>query len=197
MAFTFSWRHFFVNLCAVFGYLWSSLAWLWVTAVYAPLLIKADALQWMLPQPHTPSTTPSLDISLPPIWMMVLGAAVTLIMIILTLYVLVKVPVMAIRQTSKAIHTTTDQLVPIMTHHKKISQKRQRLLTARLLLYVKLLFACLPVGLTFLALLAPRPQLSFELILFITTLLSLMAILSFSVQQLCVRWFRLPPQQIL
>ena len=191
-------RRHLANSFGVAGYGFAVLVWLWLAAICLPPLLKSDALHWTLPQ--TTGTRPSApvpDLSLPPAWMLVLGAFVTIVMIAITLYILIKVPVQAVKSTSSVAHHTAERLIPVVVHHKKVSQKRARLIGARLLFYLKLALACLPILLSPLILLVPQAELPFDLIILVAASLSLLAVLSFALQSGISRWLRVPVDRLL
>lgn len=180
------------NIFGVLGYAGVILEWIWLAAIFLPLLLHSEAIKWTIPEKTAHETMQYPGLSLPPTWLFAISAVVTIAMIALTIYIILKVPSSALKTTSKAAHHTADQLVPVVTHHKKISKKKERLISARIFFYLKLVATSLPVLLCFFVLLTPKLDISFSLILLVTATASLLALVGFGLQVALAKLLNVP-----
>ena len=84
-----------------------------------------------------------------PIEAVVLGI-VTVLMILITIYVLVKLPVTIAKTSKKIIHKTSESVTPILisSQHIKDTKSNRTFITAKVILVFKVLFILTPVLLT-------------------------------------------------
>lgn len=139
-----------LNTLGALAYLFCLLQWLWTVALFLPLLLKSDFMKQFVQPPVAPAPVVSQ-----PAEMSVAGiifvAAVAVVMILLTIYVIIKIPAVVGKTGSKLTHKATALALPVVTQHKKLPTKRRLQLTARLLLMTKVSFCLVPLGILFLA----------------------------------------------
>ncbi len=136
------------NTLGALGYLFCLLQWLWTTALFLPIILNTDFIKQFVQEPTTPVPVTSQpgEISLLGI---IFVATVAVIMIITTIYIIIKIPSTIGKTGSKITHKTTDAALPILTRHKKLPQKKRLQLTARFLFITKMILCIIPFGIIF------------------------------------------------
>jgi len=139
-----------LNTLGALAYLFCLLQWLWTVALFLPLLLKSDFMKQFVQPPVAPAPVVSQ-----PAEMSVAGiifvAAVAVVMILLTIYIVIKIPAVVGKTGSKLTHKATALALPVVTQHKELPKKRRLQLTARLLFITKIILCILPFGVLFLA----------------------------------------------
>jgi hypothetical protein len=117
---------------------------MWATLPYMPGIVR---LAEMLKGPEdTPAPMQEVVVSGPPsLLLLIIAVVATAIIIGLTLYVLIKFPVTVAKSAQKMTQNASARIVPIVTRHAKLPEKKRRRLTARIVVYLKLIVCVLPV----------------------------------------------------
>jgi hypothetical protein len=140
----------FVNIFGAFGYFFSSMQWIWAVMLNFSL-IKLLVL-FISPNIDNTVTKPSsvVDLGSSPLFMIIAGT-ITIAMIVLTVYVLVKMPSIVVKTSKKVVRETADNVAPIVlrAQHKKDTKKNLIKLTPRIILLLKILLIIIPFLLTF------------------------------------------------
>ncbi len=120
-----------------FGYFAIYIQWMWVLALFVPMLAKSDVLK---PTPtQSAATASALQLpELPHALTLGLSILITILVIALVVYALMKGPGPAVESVDTATSKLADNIVPLVTHHKKISQKRRAVLNQRLVFIIKI-----------------------------------------------------------
>ena len=139
-----------LNTLGALAYLFCLLQWLWTVALFLPLILNSDFMKQFTQPPvaPTPVVSQPAELSLAGI---IFVAAVAVVMILLTIYVIVKIPAVVGKTGSKLTHKATAVALPLVTQHKKLPTKRRLQLTARLLFMTKIIFCLIPFGILFFA----------------------------------------------
>lgn len=140
----FSKRLFVVNFFGTLFYLSCLLQWMWAILPYMPGIVR---LAEILKGPEdTPAPVQEVAASGPPsLLLLIIAVVATAIIIGLTLYVLIKFPVTVAKSAQKMTQNASARIVPIVTRHAKLPEKKRRRLTARIVVYLKLIVCVLPV----------------------------------------------------
>lgn len=137
-----------VNIFGTLGYLSIILQWLWLVVIVAHPLLSSD-FSLFLPEQHTaPAIAPVASNPSP----VVIGFVIflTILIFAITFYILWKLPKGIGLQGARATKRAATVLVPVITHHKKISKKRRLRVSYQAVLGIKLFLICVPiVGLIF------------------------------------------------
>lgn len=130
-------------------YIFVTLQWLWVAAVGLPAVVSGDTLDSLLtfqqPSQPLPDSTPA---SFSPVLTVVAGV-ISLLFLVITLYILVRLPKAIAKTGDVIVHRTTDVLVPVITHHKPLPVKKKRSISAKVTVYIQLLLVVLPLVVSF------------------------------------------------
>ena len=137
-----------INIFGILGYLSIIMQWLWLLVIVAHPLLSSNFSLFLPDQPVPSVTTPVASTPSP----VVIGFViiVTILIFAMTFYILWKLPKRIGLQGARATKRTATVLVPVITHHKKISKKRRLRVSYQVVLGSKLLLMCVPlVGLVF------------------------------------------------
>ncbi|HSW91055.1 MAG TPA: hypothetical protein VLG09_00230 [Candidatus Saccharimonadales bacterium] len=186
------------NTFGVLGYLFCLLQWLWATILYLSVIQMAATITAPDATQHV-TQYPTPTVTLPSQLLWVIVGITTFIMIVVTIYAFIKVPVGAVKASSKAIHRTAVTMTPvaISVQHKKDTKTLRMKITPQLTLIIKLLLSIIPVGLTLASLLLKEQQASYNVAIAVGAGLGLLAIVSFSIQYILLRLFRLKANELL
>lgn len=190
------WRHAIVTTFGAFGYLSCALQWLWLGVLFLPRLLDSHAPSLFLPPPSDMGQAPSFDLGGPSLLMTAIGIGVTFVVLLLTVIVLARLPLGIAKTGNKVAKTAAETVLPVVTHHKKVSAKKRRMLTVRIIKAIKLLLVLLPVALLLAALFFDAP-LPVELVFMIGSLLAIGSLLWFSLEYLTARWLRVPADRLI
>jgi hypothetical protein len=137
------------NFFGAIGYFFGFLQWFWAVLLYFSV-IKSVTL-FVSPNADQPVTPPSVPaFTLPNSVEMIIFGTIVVIMIAVTIYALIKVPVNIVKTSNKVVHKTAQTMTPIVikAQHKKDTKKLRDMLTVRLIVVIKLLLVIIPIGLT-------------------------------------------------
>jgi hypothetical protein len=128
-----------LNTLGALAYLFCLLQWVWTAVLFLPGIMRSDFMKQFLQKPVTPPPVTSQAVDAPVAGIIFMAIFVVL-MIVATLYIIIKIPSVVGKTGSKITHKTTDLTLPIVTHHKELPAKKRLQLTARLLFIVKILY---------------------------------------------------------
>lgn len=136
------------NIFGTFGYFSVLLQWTWTLLLLCYPLLTADH-SFLLPDaPTEPFHPTNTAVTSSPITA-VLAIAVTAFILVATVIVIARLPKQIGKRGAQITHQTADSLIPIVTKHKPIPQKKRRALSYRIVLIAKVVAILLPVvGLT-------------------------------------------------
>jgi len=188
-----------VNTFAVFGYLSLCFQWLWVGVAILPSLLKDPAIRdFFIPQqnpivaPQTPVDTP-----LSPL-MLIIAIAITLVVIVVSVVILVRLPIAIAKTGKKTVSSTSEAIIPIITHRHKLPPKKQKILTFELIKLIKFTLSVLPVVFLLISTqVTNEGQLSDEIIVFIGTILATGSLVWFSLEYVFARALKVPRENLL
>lgn len=132
------------------GYIALYIQFAWLLVLALPLLLQLD--EATNPKTEQPSHSQQVAIDslqVSPTTATVLTVIVILLLVIITAYALYKTPKMTADIGESVTSRATSLLMPIATHHKKISKKNRLALSRRLQFYIKISLALFAFFLTF------------------------------------------------
>lgn len=164
------------------AYFTCTMQWLWLAMIALPPLIDSGALnQFFEVEQPIKQESAKTDMAMSPLMMAVVGG-ITVLMIIVTIVIIVKLP-KAVAGTGDALmQATTKAVLPAVVHHKKVSAKKRKLLTKRIMRIIQVCVGVLP----FLAvILLPSPkELPAGGVMVVATALAVLALSSFALSWL-------------
>ena len=179
------------NFFGSFGYLLCSLQWLWVVMLYFSvvksmvLLISSNADKQVGHPTNITFAPPGSS------KMIILGVVVA-IMVAITIYALVKIPMTIVKSGNKIVHKSAETMAPIVikTQHKKDTKKNHSKVTAKLILGIKLLLVVIPVVLTAASGLLEKQPLDYSIAMVVGVGLACFSVAFFGVQYALAALFR-------
>lgn len=186
-----------VNAFGSFGYFFGLLEWFWVVMLYFSVL-KAFTL---LVSPNTSQPVEqhaSFTFTPPSPIESIIIAVITVVMVLVSVYVLIKMPSNMVKAGSKAVHRTTDAMVPLVVkaRHVPDTKKSRAKITAKLIVGVKLLLVIIPVGLTAGSGLLEKQSVDYSIAMVVGCALAAMSLFFFAVQYLLAVLLRVKTSQI-
>lgn len=146
-----------LNFLGFLAYVSCLFQWAFVMVPFLPGVLDSDVFHTFVPS----SAPEAVKVNLPspqvvPEWLMfTVAAIIALIVVAATVSALARLPRAVGRTGRKLTHSTAAQIVPVVTHHAKIPEKKRRALTARLIFDIKLAILALPL---ILLLVVPLPE---------------------------------------
>lgn len=126
-----------------------ALQWLWVLALGLPIVIETGILDSLTPPQRAEQPIQSSAAGEPSLALAMFAGAVTLVFLALTIYVLIKLPKTITKTGEKIVHQTSEAVIPVITHHKKIAAKKKRLLSRRIMAIIQSAFIIVPLAASF------------------------------------------------
>lgn len=192
-----TWRRISNGFGAI-GYFSCLLQWLWVAILYLPALFANEAFRmFVLPQQgNTATHTPIIEANGPPLLMSVIGIIITVLILLLAIYILIKLPLGIARGGHVAAQKTAAATIPIITHHKKLPKKKQLQLTVQVVAVLKysaaVLAAIALVGIYFIAVNLPN-----SIYVLVGLALAAVTLVGFTLQYAIARWRSVPYTNLL
>lgn len=183
-------RLLIVNSVAVMAYGACALQWLLALLPYGPLLVRSDFYKtYVEPQESHSIVVPAHSNTGGGSWIFIAIAVLLVVGIfIFVAWILFQAP-KAIGETGHKITThTAEAIMPVMTHHVQLTEKKQRSLTAWAIVCIKLLLVIAPFMLT---LFSPSSQfVRHELLNLSALILALWTLLLFGLEYILARLLR-------
>lgn len=191
-------RRFIVNTAGVAGYLLAVFSWLWA----AIILTTSTSLLESITRSRQTESYPEFmlpEITLPSPAITIILLIVTAVMIGISIYAIYKVPAESVKQTSRTTKKSAEAIATLIERSQSASAKKHRLLTSRLVLYLKLLLIVAPVmivaGVIMFA--SKGMELAPSLALIISTGGSLLSLIFFVIQYSAAKLLKVPASQLL
>lgn len=187
----------FANFFGVLGYLWIIVEWTWIAALYLPLLIENESIKkLLLPDGSAEPKQAVVQSGEPSLLLTVVAVTITFFVVVGCVILLIRLPLKVAKSGHTVIQKTAVASIPIVTHHRKISPKKKKLLTARLIGWLKIVAVLLPlVGL--LGAFFVEVPLSRDIFILVEIVLALTALASFAIQYAIARWRSVPNENLL
>ncbi|MGB3009016.1 MAG: hypothetical protein WBB33_01530 [Candidatus Saccharimonadales bacterium] len=127
-----------VSVIGGLGYLSIIFQWVWLILLCMTWFLSLEGIK-NLGTPSERSVTVATQA--PPIVETAIAIVVTIVIIGVKLYIVSKLPGYVIKQSSHITHATRDIILPTITPDKKLSKRKERVISARLLLGTKIVFS--------------------------------------------------------
>lgn len=132
------------NLLLILAYAAMALQWLWLLLVGLPPLIKNGAFDVLMQAPAPPATIPAQPFEASPVVWLLVGV-VTLVILAVTIIVLIRLPRTILQTGERIVRSTSEAIVPIVTHHQPLPAKKRWLISRRVRLMVQLALSLSPL----------------------------------------------------
>lgn len=185
-------RLIFANSFGTLGYISTVFQWLWSFLVLSyPLLSAKPDFLFLPPAQSPPPETVGIEASP---FMIVIAVAATIVILAITVVVILHLPKTIGKKSATFTHTTAKTILPVITHHKKVTKKKRIELSYRIIIGIKLFLITLPL------LALPFAQhistISTDVIWAVAVFCASCSIVYFAVQQLVAHVTRLDKEKI-
>lgn len=129
------------------GYLFALLTWAWGVLFYVPFILELPLLQSKEIAQDTPivHSMPPPSVAVPESFAILISAIVVVIVVGVTLYALWRIPAAIVKTGDTVTQASTRLVLPVISHHKKLSPAKRRTLSERTMVWVRLVVALLPL----------------------------------------------------
>lgn len=192
------------NLFGGFGYLSLSLQWVWViilqiSFIKGLVVLVAPGID-TTPPPPSPAVEPSVSTSGgSPEALVVLGVIVTIAIIILSVYILTKIPSTVVKTSHKVVQETAEHVAPaiLRVQHVESTPVKVKGLTFKLVIIIKSLLIVVGAALPLTSQFAAEPVVEFSAAVYVGLALASATIFFFGMQYILVRVLSVKRQDIL
>lgn len=185
------------NFFGGLGYLSVILQWLWSAALLLPALLANEAIKdFLLPQPATKTSASVFQFDENSLIVVIISVVVTIIVLVVSAIILVRLPLSLIKTTRKTVDTTVNTIIPIASHHKKITKKERTVLSVKIRQFLKVAIVIIPLF-SLCSLLFITTELRRDVIILIACLLAIGSIVWFSLQQASARLMHVRQEQLI
>ncbi|HEY1085744.1 MAG TPA: hypothetical protein VGE34_03410 [Candidatus Saccharimonadales bacterium] len=179
--------HWLVSTFGTLGYISCLLQWLWAGIVFVPLLLENQIIRGLLlPSSPTQEKVIVQQATEPNIFLMIIAVFITIVVVVLSAVMLIRLPFSIAKTGKKAASTTARAIVPAITHHRKLPPKKQRVLTAKIVMYLKFSASIAPVLLLLVVYLVDT-ELPKDVVLTVGSILAIGTLLWFSLEYVCAK----------
>lgn len=185
------------NTFGYVGYFFCFLQWLWAALLYFSAI--QAAILFVSPDADAPvRQTPSFAVSLPDPVTTTIVAIIVVVMVAVTIYALIKLPVDIAKNSDKIVHKASRAAVPLVmkVQHKKDTKKNRLALTPKIIIILKLTLIVIPVILAVLSGLTPKLSIDYRIAVIIGCGLAVFSGLSFGIQYFVARVLRVTSSDI-
>lgn len=189
-------RLFAVNTAGTLAYGTCLLQWLWLIILALPLLEESGLLELLVPSQPAPEPVQPAEPSEPSLLIMFIAITISTAILVLTVYVLAKLPAAIGKTGSKITRKSAELSVPVVTRHQPVPPKKKRIITARLVVAFKLLLTVLPLTCIFFVRDIDTLPVAFSVVLTIAAVLAAFTACLFALQYLLVYLLRVKPSEV-
>lgn len=183
------------NSFGTLGYLSSILSWSWVTMLYLPAFLENEQVEkFLIPTPpqeilqQTSTYEPSTAT-------IIFSIIVTIVVIVSTIIILIKLPSTVAKAGRTVTTKVADSAVPLVTRKHELPPAKKKRLTAQLIKVIKLFIVILPVLATACSIFIQLPM-PFEVVMFVSGILSGLALVWFILQYIAARLFKVDAKSL-
>lgn len=128
----------------------------------------------------------------------IIGAIITVFMIVLALYAFIKLPSMIVKTSRQVVHKTAAFTAPAALHiqRKKVTKKNRVKIAPKLVIILKVVFILLAIGFVYCAQFLSVQKLEFSLVVATGVWLLGISVVAFILQYIFVRVFHVDLQRI-
>ena len=135
------------NFFGSVGYLACLLQWFWAVMLYFSVVQSTTSFVAPSTKGEQFGQGADMTIALPDPLKWGILVVVTSVMIAVTVYALIKMPMSLVKNSNKAVRKTAESVAPVVirAQHKKVTEKSRKKMTALLIAIVKLFLVGVPV----------------------------------------------------
>ena len=188
-----------VNFFGSLGYLSCAMQWIWVVILYSSVL-RTVALYFShaASDAHVIKSSPADTSASPSALLLFFGVIVAVTMILLTIYVLVKIPSTITKTGKKVVGETAEHVAPFVlrVQHKKITEKNRKKLAPLLIVIIKLLLITISIALSLASMFLDKPVFALSIIVYSSLFLAGLSFVFFAFQYILAYFLSINNQDI-
>ena len=184
------------NFFGAFGYFFCSLQWFWVILLYSSF-ITGLALYMSQGAGNNVVESPAV-VEQSSVLSMIILVVITIIMVALTMYILIKIPSTIVRTSKNIVHKTAEDATPLILRiqHKKDNKSNHLKLTPRLVLFMKIILLIAPVVLAFTSQFIDKQVIDFYIAMYASLWLACVSVIFFVFQYILASLFAIKRQDL-
>jgi len=191
------------NAFGVLGYLSCTLQWLWVIVLYSSLIqvianffIENGTKQESLVSPINSSSLASGNDT--NVIFAIISATVVCLFIVLSLYMIVKIPASIVKTTRNTIHKAAESATPLVSEiqNKKDTKARHKKLSYQIVFVIKIILVVAPVIICYFTRFLDKQIFSYNGGIIISLWLALISLTFFIIQYFLARLFLIDKKEI-
>jgi hypothetical protein len=165
------------------GYFFCLLQWFWVVILYFSIIEKVALFFSTNNEKTVTKTIPAVEIG-PNLSFTIIAVTITVFMILLTLYVIYKIPSTIVKTGKKIVHGTAETVTPMVLRyqHKKDSKRNHIKLSVRMIIAIKIFLIIAPLILSMMSKYIEKQSFSFAISMYISFWLAVFCALAFIIQ---------------
>lgn len=183
------------NIFGTLGYLACLTAWSWIGIIFMPSILGNEHVEKLLIPMSAEDNLQPLTYSPPSIVSIVIAMIVTILVLGLTIYVLLRAPVSVAGTGKKATTKVAEATVPLITQRKNLPKDQKEVLTAQLIKVIKLIIILLPVAVSFVGHAVQLP-LPVDIVVLFSGILAMIGTFWFSAQYILARILKVPLENL-
>lgn len=139
-------RRFFSKYFLGWAYLSLVFQWFWMLTIILPPLVRSGTFDSFLTKPvlNGPGTTSQPITEASPL-ALIFVAVVTVVILVLTVVIAIRTPRIVIENSERVVNKAARAVVPIVTHHHAIPEKKRRVISRRVALGLRLIATVIPL----------------------------------------------------
>lgn len=164
--------------------------------IFLPLLLRSDIKNLFVPDQTVHHTQEVASLGGPAILWTIVGIVVTVVIVMISAIVLVRLPFKIAQSGEKITRETAKAVLPVVSRQQPLPPARQKRLTAQLIKYIKFIACIIPLlllaGVFFVD--SPLPK---EIVVVVGCMLGIGSLTWFSLEYLLARWLNVPIEKVL
>lgn len=186
----------FTNFFGGLGYLGCAAQWLWILLLYFSYIRRIISSVTPIANVKPVEVVPVIVQPVNPL-MFVIGSIILITMIVITIFVIIKMPSTIAKTGQKIVHKSTESIIPIILNIQNKKTKRNKIkLTFGLTLIIKILLIIIPVILTYTSQFIKDSTFDFYIAMYVSIFLFCISLIFFGIQYLLARLFSVNKQAI-
>lgn len=175
------------NTFGVLGYLCCFLLWIWIIVLYFGEY--KDYIFSIFINENKIAVTPINLINIPESLLIIISVVVLSLMIILTIYAFIKMPISAVQISKKIVHQSAETLTPglIKISNKKLTKKYRIKITAELVAIIKMILIAIATLLVYIFRFTESNLINYEVVQIVGYFLSIISLALFIFQYI-IAW---------
>lgn len=189
-------KRIFSNFFGSLGYLSCTLQWLWILVLYLSPI--QGFVESVAPNIKDKPIVKNINLDIDPVILMIIGTIITFFIIVLTLYIIFKMPSSIVKTEKKIVHQTAATVAPIVIQiqKKEPTKRRQTIVKSKLIMWVKFIIVIIPTIFTTFSYLISKQSMNYPVAVFIGLGLTVISLFCFLLQYFLARILKVKSKDV-